>query len=202
MGQNAVSLKAFMDLITSADNSVTTLPAIPLPNDEPDDTLKTMQELRAHLDLDSFDPMALRTRQQPEQHSIHAEDLDDVQSEMDMNIEEYNAGGSGTMDMDVDPPANTILQSSLSSSSRVGPMQTTFNLSGSLAIAHNTVVAEKKTGDRCAVCCKAKCRKRWECPGKGNHSKCACPHPTLARGERVRISEETILKYLEEHPAE
>jgi hypothetical protein len=64
--------------------------------------------------------MALRAGLQPEQHNTHFEDVDDVQSEMDMDIEQYGAGGSGATDMDVDPPANTISQSSLSSSSPDG----------------------------------------------------------------------------------
>jgi hypothetical protein len=72
-----------------------------------------VQELHTHLDLDSFDPMALRAGLQPEQHNTHFEDVDDVQSEMDMDIEEYGASGSGATDMDVDPPANTISRSSL-----------------------------------------------------------------------------------------
>ena len=40
-GQNVVALTAFADLLTSEENSTATLHAIPLPNDEPDDTLKT-----------------------------------------------------------------------------------------------------------------------------------------------------------------
>ncbi|KAF9020332.1 hypothetical protein BDZ89DRAFT_1203851 [Hymenopellis radicata] len=41
LGQNAAALKVFTDIINSDDNMVTTLPPISLPNDEPDDTLKT-----------------------------------------------------------------------------------------------------------------------------------------------------------------
>lgn len=40
-GQNAVALTAFAHLLTSEENTTTTLPAIPLLNNEPDDTLRT-----------------------------------------------------------------------------------------------------------------------------------------------------------------
>lgn len=41
MGENAIALKAFNDLITSDDNSVTTLPPISLPGIEVDDAFRS-----------------------------------------------------------------------------------------------------------------------------------------------------------------
>ncbi|KAJ6632506.1 hypothetical protein B0H10DRAFT_1977595 [Mycena sp. CBHHK59/15] len=58
---------------------------------------------------------------------------------------------------------------------------------------------DSKPADRCAVCVKAFCLKRFDCAGNGNRAKC---HPPLRKGEKVRIPEEKILAYWEErHPA-
>ncbi|KAF9033466.1 kinase-like protein [Hymenopellis radicata] len=75
--------------------------------------------------------------------------------------------------------------------------QSTLQRSGTLQIAENIVgQPQKMPGDRCAVCTKAFCERRWICVGKGNRSKCTCDHPRLAVGERVRVSEAKILQYL------
>ncbi|KAF9037406.1 hypothetical protein BDZ89DRAFT_1011046 [Hymenopellis radicata] len=57
MGENAIALKAFTDLIASDDNSTSTLPAMTLPGNETDDAFRTLQDIREQLDLDSFDEM-------------------------------------------------------------------------------------------------------------------------------------------------
>jgi len=41
LGQNAAALQAFTDILTAEENSVITLPGIPLLNDEPDDAPRT-----------------------------------------------------------------------------------------------------------------------------------------------------------------
>ncbi|KAJ7340877.1 hypothetical protein DFH08DRAFT_812046 [Mycena albidolilacea] len=50
---------------------------------------------------------------------------------------------------------------------------------------------------RCAVCVKAYCPRRLECPGKGGQKFCRCPgHTALAPGEKPNIPESRIIKYL------
>lgn len=48
MGQNAIALKAFADIINSDENSTTTLPAVPLPTYEPDDAFRTSKPLTSN----------------------------------------------------------------------------------------------------------------------------------------------------------
>ncbi|KAF8989663.1 hypothetical protein BDZ89DRAFT_1197837 [Hymenopellis radicata] len=57
LGENAVALKAFTDIVNSDENSMTTLPAIILDSGELDDTSQTVEDLSR--DLQSF-PMALQ----------------------------------------------------------------------------------------------------------------------------------------------
>ncbi|KAK6969304.1 hypothetical protein R3P38DRAFT_3146524, partial [Favolaschia claudopus] len=50
----------------------------------------------------------------------------------------------------------------------------------------------QNNADRCAVCVKQYCDRRFDCPGKGNRKSCKCPHPPLQPGEKVRITEKQI----------
>jgi len=100
-----------------------------------------------------------------------------------------------------DPPLANIPSSSSATTLQQPPQhQLTLHFTtGALAMTHNTTaqIQAAKQGDRCAVCVKEYCRKRWDCNGRGNRSKCACGHPPLAKGERVRnIPEEKIERYL------
>jgi hypothetical protein len=45
---------------------------------------------------------------------------------------------------------------------------------------------------RCARCCKYNCVRRKNCPGRGGHVHCTCPHPPLAPREKVNIPESVI----------
>ncbi|KAJ7443768.1 hypothetical protein B0H11DRAFT_1931436 [Mycena galericulata] len=50
----------------------------------------------------------------------------------------------------------------------------------------------KPSPRRCALCVKAECDRRPDCPGKGGQKLCRCGHPPLKRGEQVRTSEAAI----------
>ncbi|KAF9011458.1 hypothetical protein BDZ89DRAFT_1167536 [Hymenopellis radicata] len=71
----------------SDDNAVTTLPPIPLPGVDIDEAFKSVQDLHANVDLDSFDPMALRPeRAQREQRNSGSEDVDDAEEVNDTHV--------------------------------------------------------------------------------------------------------------------
>jgi hypothetical protein len=52
-----------------------------------------------------------------------------------------------------------------------------------------------RASKRCAPCVKSMCLRRLECNGRGGKNLCTCDHPPMAKGERARISEATIIAY-------
>lgn len=107
------------------------------------------------------------------------------------------------MDTDIDDELDPIPHVTVSSYIQASPQpqhQTTLQFTAeALAVSQDVITQTPTTeqkGDRCAVCVKAYCTKRWDCNGKGNRSKCSCGHPPLRTGERVRTSEKKIVEYL------
>ncbi|KAF9020333.1 hypothetical protein BDZ89DRAFT_1116416 [Hymenopellis radicata] len=190
LGQNAAALKVFTDIINSDDNMVTTLPPISLPNDEPDDTLKTVAELRTVLDSGLLDA----AHSEP-QRRISTRDLDQLERMPEDDVPQSEINPSA-MDVDSTDASSTTPQPTYH--------QPTLQLGqGSLVIARGTTakVLNASTGDRCAVCTKDFCEKRWECPGNGNRANCRCNHPLLQPGERVRIPEAKVIRIIAERKA-
>ncbi|KAE9386247.1 hypothetical protein BT96DRAFT_1006267 [Gymnopus androsaceus JB14] len=137
-GQNAVALTAFADLLRNEENLTATIPAIPLPNDEADDTLKTVQDLYRSLE--------------PVSNPIHTEmDEPNISENMGMDIDEPPLHAPN------DPPAHNDLSSSSSliagtNITHQPQQQSTLQLSGTLAVTRNvTAEASTQRGDRCAA---------------------------------------------------
>ncbi|KAF9011526.1 hypothetical protein BDZ89DRAFT_1167480 [Hymenopellis radicata] len=215
MGDNALALKAFTDIITSEENSTTTLPAIPLPDNENDDAFRTLEDIHSQLDLNSFDGMGLRY---PEDRDLNAAADNEYDTDMDTNANsgdvdanrgDINAnGGDVNEDMDVDTNPELDNDQMNVDSVPIAPVastsrqiqQTTLSNSSTLGIqvgrVENVAAVSTKKKGRCAVCCKNMCRRRADCPGKGGRDLCRCGHPPLREGERVRVKEKDIVAFL------
>jgi hypothetical protein len=66
----------------------------------------------------------------------------------------------------------------------------------SFAVPSSQPAKPEKADTRCAPCTKALCVKRLTCEGRIRRDNCVCGHPQLKKGERVRISEQEVLKRL------
>ncbi|KAF8995808.1 hypothetical protein BDZ89DRAFT_1149385 [Hymenopellis radicata] len=228
LGQNAVALTAFHDILSAENNSTLTLPAIPLPMAEADEGFRTVDEAQASLDKPSITPVFAEGGDEMDVDDPQDDDDptdgnpldDDSYNDMDVDIpspstpsqveqpstsQVQQPSASQAQQPSIVPAQQTstsqVQQPSTSQSSPAPPSrQSTLQSTGVLSIASNPIASgsEKRTGDRCAVCCNAYCRLRWECPGKGNRKHCACPnHAQLRPGQKIRVSEEKIIAYLE-----
>ncbi|KAF9052488.1 hypothetical protein BDZ89DRAFT_1032535 [Hymenopellis radicata] len=211
MGENAIALKAFTDLIASDDNSTATLPAMTLPGNETDDAFRTLQDIREQLDLDSFDGIG---------HHLTAHlDADDEQTDIipmaegggstdmdvspsreesgsQLDVETHHQGGGDDMEVDSSGGTQAVIPLASTSRAHIFQQQMLQN-DGTLGPRREpTVAASGKKKGRCAVCTKVMCSRRADCPGKGGRELCRCGHPALKKGERVRVKEKVVVAYL------
>lgn len=92
------------------------------------------------------------------------------------------------------PPAPALMSAPAPVIPQLPPTQQSMHQALLPGAAIPGLPASSSKLDRCALCTKnwRTCNKRFDCPGKGNRKSCRCNHPSLASGEKVRISEETI----------
>ncbi|KAJ7096193.1 hypothetical protein C8R44DRAFT_950893 [Mycena epipterygia] len=137
-GINFAGRKPLLDVLNSDENYVNALPAIPLPDGELDLSIS-----------DSIDPISFDRRSAL---PASGEPSDSAPPRVKLHDAEIS--------MEIGP-----LQTTTPSAPLVKPAQYQLLLPGA---AMSTAESEiSKSGDRCAVCTKAYCEKRKECPGKG-----------------------------------
>jgi hypothetical protein len=91
-----------------------------------------------------------------------------------------------------DPPPTAQMASSEQNQQTILTSPITFSLN---PISSSRPVANPEKSDtRCAPCTKALCAKRHSCEGRIRRDNCGCDHPRLQKGERVRISENEVLR--------
>ncbi|KAF9017387.1 hypothetical protein BDZ89DRAFT_1117680 [Hymenopellis radicata] len=181
--------------------------ALTLPtDDEPDNAFRTIQDIHAELDLESFDAMAVRptlTGRQSENAPSESDDELDADDEMHVDNPFDMRREQAALEAVRVPPITPITPSRPPSEE---PQQRTLQLNSGGAVGISQSIATssaKKTGRRCGLCVSAYCRRRWECPGSGAQKYCSClpRHPPL-EGKRARMSEEVILAFLAAQEAE
>ncbi|KAJ7088965.1 hypothetical protein C8R44DRAFT_751648 [Mycena epipterygia] len=182
-GINFTARKLLLNILNSADNHIDVLPAIPLPESVPDGEVDL--SIAGSVDLNSFNLMAA-----PPDHG-HSEFIESEQggaSSYTHHIAFDNAPGS-----DIDMPLYTPPMLTQPAPPMKQAVHQTL-----LPGANPTSASSVQKADRCAVCVNSMCRKRWDCPGNGNRASCKCAHPPIPKEKRVRISEETIIRYIAE----
>lgn len=174
--------------------------------------------------MDSFDPMALRRDRAGRQLDL---DVGSMDIGMDIDSTNVNCTNVDSMSVDsttvntMDVDNNDLSMEMEVDGGQIGvsnfshqneghysaPMaatlapqrQLTLQSRGALAVTSQIRVSVPDSGKkkRCAVCVKAMCEKRWDCPGTGNREWCSCPHPRIGPTEKVRIPEHKIIAFLE-----
>ncbi|CAK5264360.1 unnamed protein product [Mycena citricolor] len=212
MGDNALALKAFSDILNSDANTVSTLTALPL-SSTVDDTEKTVEQLaleteHASAQNSAADKYASGSSVVTDEQSASANqdpshpDPNGTDSQDDpMDVDEPTGPDPATIAFEQPPPPPAQPPAPPPPPAQpvhVVQQQMSFR-EGAFELVTGNVVAGSSSGrsrKRCARCIAQMCPKRAICAGVANRQRCSCAHPDVPGSKRVRVSEEAIRKHL------